>query len=73
MIVDTTQTKIERDIASILNGQITYSRQKGFFLTMAQKRAIFWEIMEAGEFQNSGAVWAKKFNIHLAAGESDES
>ncbi len=43
MIIDTTQTEIERDIASVLDDKITYSSQKGFFLTRAQSQAIFWE------------------------------
>ncbi len=62
MIVDTTQSKIECDIASILDGQITYSRQWGFFLTKAQKRAIFWEQMKE---------WKTKDLIYFD-GEKDE-
>lgn len=51
MIIDTTLTKVERQIASILDDKITYSSQCGFFLTMSQKRAIFWELMKELEAQ----------------------
>lgn len=50
MIIDTTKTKIERKMDSILAGKISYSKQWGFFFTRSQKRAIFWKQMKDGEF-----------------------